>query len=283
MLSFVFVLPFTFLLLTLRLLFIGDIVGKPGRKFVAEVLPELKKEKKIDVAIANVENLAHGKGITNKTLDEVFRAGVDYCTSGNHVVHKDGRTLLADPATKVLRPANFPDDEPGKGFAVIDTPQGKLLLINLIGQVFFKEGATYKNPFHVADAILKEYEGQNLSGIIVDWHAEATSEKVAIGYYLDGRVSAVLGTHTHVTTDDLRILPGGTAYRTDCGMTGLRDDILGADREAVLHNFLDPEHSKAHWWGDEGAAQFHATLVEIDASTGKATAVEKIDKELEKQ
>lgn len=266
----------------MRVLFIGDIVASPGRDFVAAVLPALKKEKKIDCVIANVENLAHGKGITERTLGEVFRAGVDYCTSGNHVVHKEGRTLLADPVTKVVRPANFPDGEAGKGYTVVDTPAGKLLLINLIGQVFFKDGSTYKNPFHVADAIIKQHENTHLAGTIVDWHAEATSEKMAMGYYLDGRVSAVLGTHTHVTTNDLRILPGGTAYRTDCGMTGLRDDILGANREAVLHNFLHPDQSKAHWWGDEGAAQFHATLVDIDVATGKAIAVESIDRERER-
>lgn len=264
-----------------RILFFGDVVARPGRAALAGILPVWKKKYKADAVIANVENLTHGKGITKKALDEILAAGVDYCTSGNHVLSKDGEKLLADPSTPVLRPANFPDGTPGRGDAVIQTGKFKLLVVSLIGTTFFRDGATYANPFPTADAILQKHEDESLHAVLVDWHAEATSEKVALGWHLDGRVSAVLGTHTHVPTADLRILPEGTAYRSDVGMTGLRDGILGVDRDIILHNFLHPEDRKSHQWSDHGTVQIHAVLLEVDPKTRKTTRVQALDHEME--
>ncbi len=264
----------------MRILFFGDVVGGPGCRAIKELLPAWRAEHQIDAVIANVENLAHGKGITPKTLGELLSAGVDYCTSGNHVLFKDGRTMLADPAVPVLRPANFPAAEPGRGAHILTVGDHRLLLINLIGTTFFNEGATYANPFATVDAILKEQEHESLNGIIVDFHAEATSEKVAMGWHLDGRVSAVFGTHTHVPTADLRILPGGTAFQSDVGMTGERDQVIGVDRDLIIHNFLHPDDTKAHRWTEGGAIQAHAVLLEIDPQTRKAVHCATIDRDL---
>lgn len=266
---------------TLRVLIFGDVVGRPGRRALRELVPFWRKKYKVDYCIANVENLAHGDGITPKTLQEILNEGVDYCTSGNHILKKNGAEMLADPSIPVLRPANFPDTSPGRGAALVSVGAYKFLLINLIGTTFFKEGETYGNPFAVVDRILRQYEKVKPNGIIVDWHAEATSEKVAMGWHLDGRVSAVFGTHTHVPTADLRILPQGTAFRTDLGMTGLRDQVLGVDREVVIHNFVQPDDHVRHQWPDDGAVQAHAVLLDIDPLTGKAAAVQALDAELD--
>lgn len=265
----------------LRILFFGDVVARPGRAALASILPVWKKKYKTDVVVANVENLTHGKGITKKALDEILTAGVDFCTSGNHVLAKDGEKLLAGPSVPVLRPANFPDGTPGRGEAVIKIGKFKLLVVSLIGTTFFRDGAAYANPFATVDAVLKRHAKEMLHAILVDWHAEATSEKVALGWHLDGRVSAVLGTHTHVSTDDLRILPEGTAYRTDVGMTGLRDSVLGVDRDIILHNFLHPEDRKPHQWSDHGTVQVHAVLLDVDPKTRKAVHVRVLDHEME--
>lgn len=265
----------------MRVLLFGDVVAKPGRNILAALLPQLREDLDVDYVIANAENLAHGTGITRKTLDELFAAGVDFCTSGNHVLKKEGLELLADATLPVLRPANFPADAPGRGSAIVTIGEKRLLIINLIGTAFFRDAAQYSNPFTTVDAILQAHENEQLSGIIVDIHAETTSEKVAMGLYIDGRVSAVMGSHTHVPTDDARILPAGTAYRTDMGMTGLRDMAIGVDADIVIHNFLHPEDHKAHRWSDHGMAQLHGTLVDIDPATRRATRIEKIDRELE--
>lgn len=264
----------------MRLLIFGDVVGKPGRSAVKELLPELKTRYSPDLTIANVENLAHGKGITEKTLRELHEAGVDWCMSGDHILEKESAPLLADPNNQVLRPENFPTGTPGRGHALVETPKGSILLVNLIGQAFFREGETYSNPFQMIERIL-ERRRIRTNMTIVDFHAEATSEKVAMGLFLDGRVSVVFGTHTHVPTADLRILPRGTAYRTDLGMTGLRDESLGVGKDIVIANFLHPETSKPFRWLDDGPRQLHATFVEIDGRTGKVFRVEVIDQDLE--
>jgi metallophosphoesterase (TIGR00282 family) len=264
-----------------RILLIGDVVGKPGRDAVRRWLPDIREECGISYVVANVENLAHGKGITKKTLNDLLGSGVDYCTSGNHILNKEGEALLADASVPVLRPANMPEGTPGRGSATVNVGPYSLLLLNLIGTTFFVDGARYANPFLAADALCDGKAANAANGILIDWHAEATSEKVALGWYCDGRVSAVLGTHTHVATDDLRILPKGTAYRSDCGMTGLRDEILGADRGIIIENFLHPSESRAHTWADEGPVQFHAVAVDIDPKTKRASAVQKIDRESE--
>ncbi len=259
----------------MKILFIGDIVGKPGRLTVAKVLPQLKAELKPDVVIANVENLAHGKGYTQKTWDEMHKAGVDVGTGGNHTFSKDdARVLLADEQQPLVRPANFLPSEPGRGAIIVDSPAGKVRVMNLIGQSFMQDEPT--SPFTAADKLLT---GEKVAATFVDLHAEASSEKVALGWYLDGRVSVVVGTHTHIPTADCRILPGGTAYITDVGMCGLRDGIIGVDREAIMPRFLNNE-KKPHTFAEHGPTIFCAVLVGIGPD-GHAIAIERIDRQLE--
>jgi hypothetical protein len=255
-----------------KILFIGDIVGKPGRASVTQVLPSLRKELAIDLVIANVENVAHGKGVTQKTWAEMQRAGVDVGTGGNHTVSKDdARQLLAEPDTKLIRPANYAD-LPGSGDVTVTIGEQKVRVLNLVGQAFMDEDIA--SPFKTADELLTAKTGIT----ILDMHAEATSEKVAIGWHLDGRVSAVIGTHTHVPTADARILPNGTAYVTDAGMCGLRDGIIGVDREAIMPRFLSGE-KKTHAIAEHGPAVFNAILLDIDG-TGHARTISRIDREV---
>ncbi len=258
----------------MKILFIGDIVGKPGRAIVAQLLPDLRKELTVDMVIANVENIAHGKGLTQKTWDELRRAGVDAGTGGNHTFSKDdARVLYADEQQPLVRPANAYPSEPGKGVKTITTTKGKVRLMNFMGQSFMNDEPS--SPFTAADTLLAE---TNVPVTVVDVHAETTSEKVAMGWHLDGRVSAVLGTHTHVPTADARILPGGTAYVTDVGMCGQRDGIIGVDRAAIMPRFLNGE-KKTHDIIEHGPAVFNAVLMEFDDS-GKATSISRIDREV---
>jgi len=220
----------------MKILFFGDIVGKPGRKALKKILPSWQKKYQPDLIIANGENIAHGKGITEKSLKELLDIGIDIVTSGDHIWdRKDVFQLFNDPEIPLLRPANYPPQDPGKGYYLKEIRTKKVLVINLIGRVFMHE--QYDDPFRKADEILEEY-GEETNIIIVDWHAEATAEKVCLGWYLDGRVSAVLGTHTHVPTADHRILPQGTAYISDVGMVGARNSSLGIDKEIALKRFL---------------------------------------------
>lgn len=257
----------------MKILFIGDIVGKPGRAIVAQLLPSLRKVLKLDLVIANVENLAHGKGFTQKTWTEMQRAGVDVGTGGNHTVSKDdARMLLAEPGTKLIRPQNYPD-MPGSGDVTVSVGDENVRILNLVGQAFMDESVA--SPFKTADELLTGKPGIT----ILDMHAEATSEKVAMGWHLDGRVSAVIGTHTHVPTADSRILPNGTAYVTDAGMCGLRDGIIGVDRETIMPRFLTGE-KKTHAIAEHGPAVFNAILLDID-ETGHARAISRVDREVE--
>ncbi len=247
-------------------------MGKPGRAIVTQLLPSLRQELHIDVVIANVENLAHGKGVTQKTWDEVRRAGVDIGTGGNHSMSKDdARLLYADEHQPLLRPANYAD-MPGVGDKTVHVGDADIRVLNLVGQSFMDE--TVASPFTTADELL-HVNGAPVA--VVDMHAETTSEKVAMGWHLDGRVSAVFGTHTHVPTADCRILPNGTAYVTDVGMCGLRDSIIGVNREAILPRFLSGE-KKTHDIADHGVAVFNAVLLEV-GTDGRATKLSRIDRE----
>ncbi|MEK7632142.1 MAG: TIGR00282 family metallophosphoesterase [Patescibacteria group bacterium] len=257
------------------ILFIGDIVGKPGRHTVAQVLPQLKNVLQPDIVIANVENLAHGKGLTTKTWEEIRSAGVDVGTGGNHTFSKDdARVLLADTTQPLVRPANFLPSEPGRGAIIVDSPAGKVRVLNLIGQSFMKDEPT--SPFTAADTLLTD---EKVAATFVDIHAEASSEKVALGWYLDGRVSVVVGTHTHIPTADARILPGGTAYITDVGMCGLRDGIIGVDRTAIMPRFLGGEKAP-HTFAEHGPVVFNAIMVEVGPD-GHATSIVRVDRQLE--
>ena len=217
----------------MRTLFIGDVVGKPGREGLAAAMPSLREEHKPDLVIVNGENAGGGVGITSETAAEIFDAGADVITLGNHTYrHREVYGYL-DSEKRIVRPANFPAANPGRGHTSVDAAGMRVAVVNLSGQLHL---TVERSPFPVAEEILAELDGK-ADAVIVDFHAELTSEKVAMGWHLDGRVAAVLGTHTHVPTADARVLPGGTAHMTDVGMTGSRSGIIGVKREQALQAF----------------------------------------------
>ncbi len=262
----------------MRILFIGEIVGKLGRRTVGALLPSMLKSANLSVVLANVENLAHGKGVTKTTLEEVQSYGVDAFTSGNHVFWRKGTSELLDSnEISIIRPANYPNDVPGQGFKIIDLGKdGRVLLINLLGRTFFNEPTFC--PFRTVDKILEDLAGEDFSGIVVDFHAEASSERVAMGWYLDGRVTAVVGTHTHVPTADAWVLPQGTGYVSDLGMVGARHSVLGVEKEIIIDKLKSPRPQKFEWV-EEGPAVFNSVLIEVEDS--KAKSIERVDKVLE--
>lgn len=255
----------------MKVLFIGDIVGKPGRTVIYEQLKEFKRKNNIDVAIANVENLSSGFGVTEKNLLSIFEAGVNFCTSGNHIWDNKEIYHFIDKEQKILRPANYPETCPGRGFAVytLDITGEKIGIINLSGRTFMPP---LDNPFPMANKLIDSIKLETMT-IIMDFHCEATSEKVAMGYYLSGKVTAVLGTHTHIQTADEKILEGGTAYITDVGMTGGQDSILGVEKEAVIKRFttLMPARLLPSW--DDIRMSY--VIVESDDKTGKAISIKR--------
>ncbi len=254
----------------LTILFYGDIVGKPGRRAVAAVLPDMRKELQPDLVIANAENLAHGVGVTRKTLEEMRVSGIDFFTSGNHIWSKpEVYDIFQDPSYPLLRPANYGPETPGRGYQLVPVGHEQVLVVNLHGQVFIEE--ELDNPFHALDAILDQVS-EPYAGVLVDFHAEATSEKSAFGWHADGRVSAVLGTHTHVPTADERILPRGTAFISDVGMCGLHNSVIGVNTDIILDKFLQKQ-SRAHDIADHGDCIVNAVLVTIDPQTKKATSI----------
>jgi 2',3'-cyclic-nucleotide 2'-phosphodiesterase len=217
----------------MRLLFIGDVVGKPGREGLAATLPSLRAEHLPDLVVANGENAAGGVGITGETAKEIFEAGVDVITLGNHTYrHKDVYSYL-DSETRIIRPANFAASNPGRGHTIVQAAGMRVCVINLSGQMHMQVA---RNPFPAIDELLASLAG-SADAYVVDFHAELTSEKVAMSWHLDGRVGAVLGTHTHVPTADARVLPGGTAHISDVGMTGSRAGVIGVKREQALRAF----------------------------------------------
>lgn len=259
----------------MKILFFGDIVGKIGRSAIKEVLPQLKKKYQSDIVLANVENLAHGKGITTKTLTEMKEAGIDCFTSGNHVWKKEeARKAAEESGTCLITPTNDPRTLKGDGYKLLKIGEHKLFVINLIGKVFIKEEGL-SCPFKEIDRILGEQNLSEAGGILVDFHAEATSEKVAMGWYLDSRVSAVLGTHTHIPTSDYKILPQGSGYVTDIGMVGPVDSVLGVKKELIIEKFLtdSPIIFKIP---EEGEVEINAIYLEIDEKTHLTTKIEKI-------
>ncbi len=253
----------------MRILMIGDVIGKPGRETVRALLPNLKRELSIDFVICNGENTAGGFGITADTASELLESGVDVLTSGNHIWDKKEIYPYLDEGLPLIRPANYPD-APGRGYL----HQDGVTVVNLMGRVFM---APLDCPFRTADALLDQLKKEGKSKvIIVDFHAEATSEKQAMGWYLDGRVSGVFGTHTHVGTVDARILPQGTAYLTDVGMTGPTDSVIGSDVKAVLARFMTslPQRLEVA----TGPCVLNAVLVNVDEETGNASSIERVDR-----
>lgn len=255
----------------MKILFFGDIVGQPGRQAIRKILPQWQKKYQPDLVIANGENSAHGAGITEKSLNELLESGIDLVTLGDHTWNQKGTAiLLENKEIPLIRPANFPPELPGQGYRLIELRTKKILVINLIGRVFMHQD--YDCPFRKADEILEE-KAEEADIIIVDWHAEATSEKVCLGWYLDGRVSAVLGTHTHIPTADARILPQGTAYISDIGMVGVKDSSLGMDKEIAIKRFITQMNQKLEV--AQGPVEVNAVLLETDGQN-KAKKIELI-------
>ncbi len=252
------------------ILAVGDIIGRPGRQAVQELLPGLRQQYGLDLVIANAENAAGGLGLTSITAKELLNASVDVLTSGNHIWAQKEIIPYLDGEMPILRPLNYPPGVPGRGYII----NGQAMVVNLIGRTFMGD---LDCPFRAMDQLLAELEHKP-PVIIVDFHAEATSEKVAMGRYLDGRVSAVLGTHTHVGTIDAQLLPQGTAYVTDIGMTGPMDSVIGDDAEAVIRRFLTviPHRLSV----GKGKTIFNTVLVRIDDDSGRAISIERICQEV---
>jgi metallophosphoesterase (TIGR00282 family) len=255
-----------------RILFVADVVGHPGRDAVKALLPALRKELWPDLTIVNGENAAGGFGLTAKIVAELKGAGADVITTGNHVfAQKDFLPELPN-LEKVLRPANYPPKAPGQGSCLVEAGGRQVLVMNLIGRIFLE---ALDDPFRAADAILNA--NPEVKIVFCDMHAEATSEKTAMGWYLDGRASAVVGTHTHIPTADARVLPGGTAYVTDVGMVGPRDGCIGMDKDVVLQRFLTGVPNR--FVVASGPVTFNSVLVTISGSTGRATSIQRVDRE----
>ncbi len=253
----------------MKILFIGDVTGKPGRRILKALLPQLRRRHGAALVIANGENAAGGMGITEETAEEIFGAGVDVITGGNHSWRNRDAYAFLDAHPRVLRPANYPPGAPGRGAATVEANGTTVGVLNLQGRVFMGE---LDDPFRAADHHVGELR-RTTQVILVDFHAEATSEKIAMGWHLDGKVSAVAGTHTHVQTADERILPGGTAYITDVGMTGPRDGVIGMDREVILEHFRSGLPSRFTVAG--GVTQLNAVAIEVDGD-GRAQTIERV-------
>ncbi|HSL21213.1 MAG TPA: TIGR00282 family metallophosphoesterase [Vicinamibacterales bacterium] len=255
----------------MKILFIGDIMGRPGRDMARRGIPKLVEQHDIDLVIANVENAAAGFGITRDIGDELRGYGIDVMTSGNHIWDKKEVLDYIPGEPRLLRPANFPSGVPGNGRFLAENASGQAVgVINVMGRVFM---LPIDDPFTV---VLREIEALRAKTrvIVVDFHAEATSEKIAMGWHLDGKVTAVIGTHTHVQTADNRVLPGGTAYVTDVGMTGPHDSIIGVEKTAALGRFLNA--MPARFEAASGDPKLHAVVITADAGNGKATAIDRV-------
>ena len=255
----------------MKILFIGDIVGSPGRMAVRELLPPLIAKKKIDFVIANCENAAAGFGVTRKNVEELYSYHIDVLTSGNHIWNKREVLEFIGDYEKLLRPANYPAATPGSGSVLIPTAAGEYIgVLNLAGRIFMQP---IDCPFETAKNKIAELR-KKTNIIIVDMHAEATSEKRALGWYLDGKVSAVLGTHTHVQTADEEILPQGTAYISDAGMTGPFDSVIGINKETVIERFLTQMPNKFDLAKDD--IRMQGVILNIDPVSGKANSIERM-------
>jgi metallophosphoesterase (TIGR00282 family) len=260
-----------------RCLVIGDIIGKPGREATYRLVPELRTELDLDMVVANGENIAAGAGLTPRLAEEMLAGGIDVVTSGNHIWDKREIYEYLDTERPVLRPLNYPDAAPGRGWTVHQTDAGvEVAIINAMGRVFMNQ---LDSPFMKLDALLDEAAEPLPPVRIVDFHCEVTSEKNAMGWYLDGRVSAVVGTHTHVPTADARILPKGTAYISDIGMTGPRDSIIGMKIETVMPRFT--HHLPTRFEVAEGPVSFNAVVIEAEVATGRATGIHQVQRLLE--
>lgn len=263
----------------LKVVFLGDIMGRIGRNSIKTILPKIKEQYQPDLIIANAENLAHGKGVTADTLKEMMEAGVDFFTSGDHVWdNAEGEQLLLENKLPLIRPANYPEGVAGDGYRIIEVGTKKVLIVNLLGRVFFKVNTDC--PFRKLEQILEETKHERLDAIIVDLHAEVTSEKNSLGRYFDGKVSLIVGTHTHVQTADDQILPNGTAYITDVGFTGFKHGSLGVALESVMKNFLY-QTPQTHEIPEHGICQVNGIFAIIKSENKLASHIERIQHEVE--
>ena len=260
----------------MKILFIGDVVGKPGRKAVRELLPRIMADWAIDFVIANCENAASGFGVTRDILEELYENHIDVLTSGNHIWDKKEVMDYIGEYETLLRPANYPQEVPGHGSIIMPHPSGDYIgIVNLMGRVFMQP---LECPFRTADEEIERLR-KKTKIIIVDMHAEATSEKIALGWYLDGRVSAVIGTHTHVQTADDRILPGGTAYLTDAGMTGSFDSVIGIKKDLILDRFLTQLPNKFEV--AKGDVRLQGVVLNIEETSGRSLSIERLSIKLD--
>jgi metallophosphoesterase (TIGR00282 family) len=255
----------------MNILFVGDVFGRPGREALLRWLPGFVEEHAVDFVIANAENAANGAGITSKIARRLLAGGIDVLTMGNHVWRQKEVYTFLSADDRIVRPANYPSGAPGRGLTVRPTGDGEeVAVINLAGELYLNSGLS---PFRIVDALVEEAQ-QLAETIVVDLHAEATSEKVAMGHYLDGRVTAVVGTHTHVQTSDARVLPGGTAYITDVGMTGARDSVIGVRTDIILRRFTT-ELPQQFEVAEDGPVRVDAALIASDG--GRATSISAVD------
>ena len=258
----------------MNILCIGDIVGKPGRVAIEEALPSLKKEFQIDFVVVNAENAAGGAGLTSKISQELLKAGCDVLTLGDHVWDQKELEGYLDQTDAVIRPANFPEGTPGRGWCVQKTASGqKIGVVNLLGRVFMRYHL--ECPFRTLERIIEQIRKET-PVVIVDMHAEATSEKVALGHFVDGRVSVVFGTHTHIQTADEKVLPKGTAYITDLGMTGPYDSVIGQRKEDIIKRFLTSMPAK--FQVAENDVIVHGVVIKVDDKTGRAQRIARVQK-----
>ena len=254
----------------MKILMVGDVFGEPGRAAVKKLLPKLRQQHAIDLVVVNVENAAAGFGVTPQIAREVLDQGADVMTSGNHIWDKKEIVEYITKENLLLRPANFPAGTPGVGHVTVKAGPHRVAVVNLMGRVFM---SAIDCPFRKADEILNEVTKETRV-VLVDMHAEATSESAAMGWYLDGRVSAVVGTHRHVQTADERVLPGGTAYITDLGMTGPIDSVIGVDKDLILQRFLT--QMPVRFEAAKGPAALHGVVITVDPETGRASDIVRI-------
>lgn len=259
----------------MQILFIGDIVGEPGRHAIRELVPKIKRRDNIEFVIANGENIAGGSGVTPAMADELFGYGIDVLTSGDHIWKRKEILDYIDTSKRLLRPANYPKGAPGFGSTIATCESGvKVGVINLIGRVFMQ---ALECPFRAAKEEVDKMRDKTRV-IIVDIHAEATSEKIALGWYLDGLVSAIVGTHTHVQTADEKVLSGGTAFISDAGMTGPFDGVIGRKKEQIISKFLTQMPTKFEM--AEGDVQLHGVIIDVDEKTGRADSIKRVQEKL---
>lgn len=256
----------------MRLLLIGDIVGRPGKHACSQIIPRLLRERKIDFVVANAENASDGSGLTPAMFKKLRHYGVDACTMGDHIYRRREILPLLNDEPRIVRPANYPAEAAGREFSIVESRAGeRVAIVSLLGRTYMNIRADC--PFHAIDRVLSQLP-RSVHTIVVDVHAETTSEKIAMGWHLDGRVSAVVGTHTHVQTADERVLPGGTAYITDLGMTGPYDSVLGRDKRAVLKSLITNMPHPYHV--ASGDARLCGVIIDVASDTGRARSIERV-------